>query len=272
MVFPMAKSSKNGNPVNNLVSVMKKLRSENGCPWDREQTHKTLKKYLIEESAELMDSIDDEDDQGICEELGDLLMHIVFHSQIAEEKGSFTFKDVAEGITEKMIRRHPHVFADRKAPDSQSVIKMWDEIKKTEKKSKKVLRNSILDGVPRHMPSLLRAHEIQRKAAKVGFDWSSSDQIIEKIEEEISELKDAVRSGSESEINEEIGDLIFSVVNLARYRNTESAEEIINSTIQKFERRFRYIEEKLADDNNTPERSSLEEMEKLWDEAKKKGL
>ena len=266
----MTKSLKNENPVNDLVSVMKKLRSEQGCPWDREQTHKSLKKYLIEESSELMDSIDDNDDQGICEELGDLLMHIVFHSQIAEEKGSFTFKDVAEGITEKMIRRHPHVFADRIASDSDAVVKMWDEIKKTEKKSKK--RNSVLDGVPRHLPSLLRAHEIQKKAAKVGFDWSNSAQIIEKIEEEIEELKDAVRNGNESEITEEIGDLLFSVVNLARFRNTESAEEIINRTIQKFERRFRYIEEKLAENNKTPEGSSLEEMEQLWNESKMNGL
>ncbi|MFZ2653698.1 MAG: nucleoside triphosphate pyrophosphohydrolase [Victivallales bacterium] len=268
----MTKSIKNENPVSELVSVMKRLRSETGCPWDREQTHKTLKKYLVEESSELMDSIDDNDDQGICEELGDLLMHIVFHSQIAEEKGSFTFNDVAEGITEKMIRRHPHVFADRKASDSAAVIKMWDDIKKTEKENKKIKRNSILDGVPRHMPSLLRAHEIQRKAAKAGFDWSNSAQIIEKIEEEIGELKDAVRNGSESDINGEIGDLLFSVVNLARYRNTESAEEIINGTIQKFERRFRYIEEKLAEDNKSPEGSSLEVMEKLWNEAKVKGL
>ncbi|OGV53495.1 MAG: nucleoside triphosphate pyrophosphohydrolase [Lentisphaerae bacterium GWF2_50_93] len=268
----MAKSLKNQNPVDELISVMRKLRSEKGCPWDREQTHKSLKKYLVEESAELMDSIDDNDDQGICEELGDLLMHIVFHSQIAEEKGRFTFKDVADGITEKMIRRHPHVFADRKAPDSAAVIKMWDDIKKTEKKNRNIKRNSIMDGVPRHLPSLLRAHEIQRKAAKVGFDWSNSAQIIEKIDEEIAELKNAVRGGNESEINEEIGDLLFSVVNLARYRNLESAEEIIVRTIQKFERRFRYIEERLAEIDKTPEGSSLEEMEKLWNESKKKGL
>ncbi|OGV39026.1 MAG: nucleoside triphosphate pyrophosphohydrolase [Lentisphaerae bacterium GWF2_49_21] len=264
----MAKPFKNTNPVGDLVSVMKKLRSDKGCPWDREQTHKTLKKYLVEESAELMDAIDDNDKEGICEELGDLLMHIVFHSQIASENRDFDFEDVAEKITRKMIRRHPHVFAGKKVGNSEAVIKMWDEIKKDEKKKRK----SLLDGVPRHLPSLLRAHEIQRKAAKVGFDWNNSRQIIEKIEEEISELKNAVRKGDDAEINEEIGDLLFSVVNLARYRNTESAEDIMTRTIQKFERRFRYIEKKLAKINKNPESSSLDEMEKLWIEAKKKGL
>lgn len=261
-------SLKRKNPIGDLVSVMKKLRSEKGCPWDREQTHKTLKKYLIEEGAELMDSIDDDDRDGICEELGDLLMHIVFHSQIAAEKGDFDFDDVAGRITEKMIRRHPHVFAGRKAENSNAVIKMWDEIKKKEKNK----RNSLMDGVPRHLPSLLRAHEVQKKAAKVGFDWSNPLQIIEKIEEEVAELKDAVRKGDEAGINEEIGDILFSVVNLARFRNTESAEDILIRTVQKFERRFRFIEEKLAKKGKSPENSTVDEMEKLWCEAKKKGL
>ncbi len=262
------KPVKNRNPVDDLVSVMKKLRSEKGCPWDREQTHSTLKKYLVEESAELMDAIDDDDKEGICEELGDLLMHIVFHSQIAAENGHFDFDDVARIITEKMVRRHPHVFSDRKAENSDDVVKLWDDIKKKEKSS----RNSLMDGVPRHLPSLLRAHEIQRKAAKVGFDWSNSQQILEKIDEEIAELKEAVRKGNESEINDEIGDLLFSVVNLARFRKAESAEDIMARTIQKFERRFRYIEEKLSGKGKSPEDSSIDEMEKLWKEAKVKGL
>ncbi len=266
----MPEKSQKEDPVGDLVSVMRKLRSKDGCPWDREQTHKSLKKYLIEEGAELMDAIDDGDKDGICEELGDLLMHIVFHSQIAEEKGDFKFNDVAKRITKKMIRRHPHVFADTKAGTSEAVVKMWEDIKKGEVKIKK--RNSLMDGVPRHLPSLIRAHEVQRKAAKVGFDWSNSQQIIEKIEEEVIELKNAIKSGNGKEINEEIGDILFSVVNLARYRNTESAEDILIGTIQKFERRFRYIEKRLAKLKKKPESSSLEEMEKLWGEAKKKGL
>jgi tetrapyrrole methylase family protein/MazG family protein len=258
--------------IEQLISVMKKLRSEEGCPWDREQTHASLKKYLMEECAELMDAIDDKDSEGICEELGDLLMHIVFHSQIAEENKTFTFEDVSKGVTEKMIRRHPHVFGDGKAENSVEVIEMWEVIKKQEKKERNRERKSLMDGIPRHLPSLFRAHEMQRKAAKVGFDWTNSHQIMEKIEEEMSELKKALADGDEKSVNEEMGDLIFSVVNLARFRNQKSAEEILASTIQKFERRFRYIEDKLASAGKCAETSSPDEMEALWNEAKKSGL
>ena len=251
---------------------MKKLRSETGCPWDREQTHSSLKKYLMEECAELMDAIDDKDPEGICEELGDLLMHIVFHSQIAEENKSFTFEDVIGGITEKMIRRHPHVFGDGKAENSNEVIEMWETIKKQEKKDGKKSRKSLMDGIPRHLPALFRAHEMQRKASKVGFDWNNSRQIVEKIEEEMDELKKALASGDEKSVNEEIGDLIFSVVNLARFRKEKSAEEILACAIQKFERRFRYIEDKLASAGKSTENSSPDEMECLWNEAKNNGL
>lgn len=259
-------------PIDQLVSVMEKLRSEKGCPWDREQTHSSLKKHLMEECAELMDAIDDKDQEGICEELGDLLMHIVFHSRIAEENKTFTFEDVARGITEKMIRRHPHVFGDRKAENSGEVVEMWESIKKQEKKERNRERKSLMDGIPRHLPALFRAHEMQRKAAKVGFDWNDSGQIVAKIEEEMEELKKALASGDEKSVNEEIGDLIFSAVNLARFRKEKSAEEILAGTIQKFERRFRYIEEKLASAGKSAETSSPEEMDSLWNEAKKHGL
>ena len=251
---------------------MEKLRSENGCPWDREQTHSSLKKHLMEECAELMDAIDDKDTEGICEELGDLLMHIVFHSRIAEENKSFNFEDVSRGITEKMIRRHPHVFAEGKAENSGEVIEMWEVIKKQEKKEKNRERKSLMDGIPRHLPALSRAHEMQSKAAKVGFDWINSHQIMEKIGEEMEELKKALASGDEKAVNEEMGDLIFSVVNLARFRKGKSSEEILASTIQKFERRFRYIEEKLASVGKSAETSSPQEMDGLWNEAKRKGL
>ena len=226
----------------------------------------------MEECAELMDAIDDKDSEGICEELGDLLMHIVFHAQIAEENKTFTFEDVSRGVTEKMIRRHPHVFGDGKAENSGEVIEMWEVIKKQEKKERNRERKSLMDGIPRHLPSLFRAHEIQRKAAKVGFDWTNSHQIMEKIEEEMRELKKALADGDEKSVNEEMGDLIFSVVNLARFRNEKSAEEILAFTIQKFERRFRYIEDKLASAGKCTEASSPDEMESLWNEAKKSGL
>ncbi len=263
---------KHTHSIDQLISVMEKLRSEKGCPWDREQTHSSLKKYLMEECAELMDAIDDNDSEGICEELGDLLMHIVFHSRIAEENKSFTFEDVARGVTEKMIRRHPHVFGEGKAENSGEVIEMWEIIKKQEKKDGNRVRKSLMDGIPRHLPALLRAHEMQKKAAKVGFDWNNSHQIMEKIQEEIEELKKALASGDEDSVNEEIGDIVFSAVNLARFRKNKSAEEILAFTIQKFERRFRYIEEKLASAGKSTETSSPEEMDTLWNEAKRTGL
>lgn len=219
-----------------------------------------------------MDAIDDKDQEGICEELGDLLMHIVFHSRIAEENKTFTFEDVVRGITEKMIRRHPHVFGDRKAENSGEVVLMWDSIKKEEKKEGNKERKSLMDGIPRHLPVLCRAHEMQRKAAKVGFDWNDSSQIMAKIEEEMVELKKALACGDEKSVNEEIGDLIFSAVNLARFRKEKSAEEILALTVQKFERRFRYIEERLASAGKSAETSSTEEMESLWNESKKHGL
>jgi tetrapyrrole methylase family protein/MazG family protein len=268
----MPQSKIHTHSIDQLISVMQKLRSEKGCPWDREQTHSSLKKYLMEECAELMDAIDDNDTEGICEELGDLLMHIVFHSRIAEENKSFTFEDVARGVTEKMIRRHPHVFGEGKAENSGEVIEMWEVIKKQEKKDRNRVRKSLMDGIPRHLPSLLRAHEMQKKAAKVGFDWNNSQQIMGKIEEEMEELKKAIASGDEDSVNEEIGDLVFSAVNLARFRKDKSAEEILALTIQKFERRFRYIEERLASAGKSAESSSLEEMDGLWNEAKKSGL
>ena len=258
--------------IDQLISVMQRLRSEKGCPWDREQTHSSLKKYLMEECAELMDAIDDKDTEGICEELGDLLMHIVFHSRIAEENKSFTFEDVARGITEKMIRRHPHVFGEGKAENSGEVVEMWEVIKKQEKKDGNRVRKSLMDGIPRHLPALFRAHEMQMKAAKVGFDWNNSHQIMEKIEEEMEELKKALANGDEKSVTEEIGDLIFSVVNLARFRKDKSAEEILACTIQKFERRFRYIEEKLASAGKSTGNSSPDEMDSLWNEAKNNGL
>ena len=258
--------------IDQLISVLKKLRSENGCPWDREQTHSSLKKHLIEECSELMDAIDDKDREGICEELGDILMHIVFHSQIAEENKEFTFEDVARCVTEKMIHRHPHVFGDGKAENSGEVIEMWEVIKKQEKKEKNKERKSLMDGIPRHLPVLSRAHEMQRKAAKVGFDWINSQQIMEKIEEEMTELKKALAGDDIKSINEEIGDLIFSVVNLARFRNGKPAEDILACAVQKFERRFRYIEEKLAIAGKSVETSLPDEMEVLWGDAKKSGL
>jgi len=258
-------SGKNG--IETLLDVMSRLRSENGCPWDREQTHSSLKKFLVEECAELLDAIDDGDDEGIKEELGDILMHITFHAKIAEDEQRFDFDDVARTVAEKMVRRHPHVFGDEAADNPDDVLAIWQEAKRKEKGDD--APKSILDRIPRHLPALLRAREVQLKAAKVGFDWDSPEPILDKIDEELRELRGALASGDGRRVDEEIGDLIFAVVNLARFRGGTPAEELLAQTNDKFRRRFQYIERKLAERGVPLEKASIDEMEELWNEAKK---
>lgn len=253
--------------MNELLDVMDQLISDQGCPWDREQTHSSLKKFLIEECAELLDSIDDKDDVGICEELGDLLMHIVFHANIAAKDGRFNFEDIAKVITEKMIHRHPHVFGDEKVNHADEVLAVWNKAKAEEKGDRGF--TSILDGIPRHMPSLLRARELQKKAAKVGFDWEKPEHVIEKIEEELDELKKAYASGDEKHIEEEIGDLLFAVVNFSRFRNNIPAEELLAQANKKFIDRFQFIEKSFKKAGKSFETASIEEMDELWNKAKK---
>lgn len=265
MILP---DSKNTEWINELLDVLEKLRSPEGCPWDREQTHSTLKKHLIEECAELLDSIDDNDEKGICEELGDVLMHIVFHAKIAEHDGKFTFDDVARQVTEKMVRRHPHVFGDESVSNVDEVMTIWNKAKNKEKGDRGF--TSILDGIPRHMPALLQARELQKKAAKVGFDWEQPEQIIEKIDEELQELKEAMASGDEAHVEEELGDLLFAVVNLSRFRNFTPAEELLARANKKFIQRFQYIERTIENRGDTLQETSIEEMERIWNESKKK--
>jgi tetrapyrrole methylase family protein/MazG family protein len=259
----MANSTK-PTPIEHFIEIISKLRSPEGCPWDREQTHSSLKEFLIEESAELLDAIDDGDTAEICEELGDLLLHIVFHSQIAMENGEFDFNDVVQTVTAKMIRRHPHVFADEKADNPDEVLTIWKKVKKEEKGDS----FTRFERIPRHMPALMRAREYQKKVAKVGFDWSSQSEILDKIIEEVTEVKTAMESGNEQAIDEEIGDLLFAVVNLTRFRKRTSAEELLAKAIQKFQKRFDYIESQLNEKGSTPEESDINEMEKLWNKAK----
>lgn len=251
--------------ISDLLNVMAKLRSQGGCPWDREQTHETLKPFLLEECGEFMDAIDDQDISGMCEELGDLCLHIVFHSQIAKENGTFTFDDVVKGVTEKLRRRHPHVFGDQTAANATEVLDIWQTAKDKENKEG---RTSLVDGVPRNMSALLRAEKIQKKAAKVGFDWSDASQIVDKIDEEVHELKTAISSGDEDEIDEEIGDLLFSVVNLQRFRKGKTSEELLEKTIQKFYDRFQHIEKTLKERSQDIREASIDELEALWVEAK----
>ena len=248
-----------------LVDIMKALRAPDGCPWDKVQTHKSLKKCSMEECAELMDAIEDDNDAGMCEELGDLLMQVVLHAVIAEERGAFTFDDVVNEISAKMIRRHPHVFGEEKVKDTSDVLKLWEAVKKEEHKND---RKSLMDGIPYHCPALLQAEKMQKKAAKVGFDWSSQEQIIEKIGEEFSEVKEAIAEGNDEHIDEELGDLMFTIVNLARFRKRATAEELLQRASDKFQRRFQYLESALAAQGKSPVDVTPEELDILWNKAK----
>ena len=248
-----------------LIRVMARLRSQNGCPWDREQDHSTLKKYLIEESYELIDAIDDRDDEGMCEELGDVLLQILFHSQIAEEEKRFDIQKVAQTCCEKLIRRHPHVFKGTHIEDAEGVKKQWEEIKRREKSG---LVKSALDGVPRHLPALSQAEKIQKKAAQLGFDWKEVDGVVAKIDEELSEVKEELKSGDRKRIREELGDLLFAVVNLSRFQK-ESPEELLRDTVKKFNKTFQFNEKFVDQSGRKWEDFTLDELEAFWRKSKK---
>lgn len=248
----------------NLVEIMEKLRSEKGCPWDKLQTHDTLKRYLLEETYELIEAIEKKDYEAIKEELGDLLLQIVFHSQIAKEQGKFNIDDVIEKICRKMISRHPHVFGQIHLESPEEVVDQWEERKRDEGK----LTCSILEGIPVALPSLLRAFKIQSRVSKVGFDWDSIDGIFSKIEEEIKELKNAVKSGKRDKIEEETGDLLFSIVNLARFLKIDP-EAALRKTNRKIEKRFKKLEKLAQKKGKSLKNMSLSEMDSLWEEIKK---
>ena len=254
--------------IEELVQVMKKLRSPEGCPWDRAQTHRSLMPFIMDECGELLDAIDAEDDANFREELGDVLMHIVLHSVMAEERGAFTFGDVVDGITKKMIFRHPHVFGKEEVDSAAEVLDLWEKVKAQEKAHAPKPDASVLDGVPNHCPALLQAEKLQKKAAKVGFDWAEEEQILDKIGEEYRELCEAMRSGDQDHIDEELGDLLFAAANLSRFRKRDSAELLLARASAKFRRRFQSLEKRLAEDGKKPEECSLEELDHLWDQVK----
>ena len=250
-----------------LLEVMARLRSETGCPWDKEQTHVSLKPCLLEETYELLDALDDGDPKKLKEELGDVLLQVVFHSQIAAEEGRFSANDVIVQLTEKLIRRHPYVFAGEPLPeDAAAVLKQRMQIKAGE--SKDGAAKSALGNVPKAMPALARAQSISRRAAHLGFEWPNIEQVWEKVEEEIRELKQAAASGDRLRTGEEVGDLLFTIVNIARFLEVES-EEVLARTVDRFMRRFQHIEAKLKEANKSFDQSSLEEMDRFWEEAKK---
>jgi len=256
-----------GDNFSDLVSLMAKLRGPEGCPWDRKQTPESLKPFLIEECYEVIDALDEGSPAKVKEELGDLLFQIIFHARIAEEEGSFTIDDVIAGNIEKMVRRHPHVFGDIRFSTAKEVLANWEEIKKKEKGREE--RKSILEGVPRHLPSLLRAHSLQERAARVGFDWSHIDEALPKLDEEIAEFKESLNTEDPASIAEELGDIFFMLVNISRFLGV-NPEDALRRTISKFIRRFRYIEEHAADTGKTLNEMTLDEMEHLWQESKGK--
>ncbi|WP_010094860.1 nucleoside triphosphate pyrophosphohydrolase [Ornithinibacillus scapharcae] len=248
-----------------LREVIATLRGPNGCPWDKDQTHESLREYAIEEVYELIDAINNQDDDGIIEELGDVLLQIMLHSQIGEDNGYFTIDDVIRTITEKMIFRHPHVFSDTSVSSVDDVLSNWEALKKKEKEE----RTSLLDGIPSGLPSLLKAFKLQKKAAKVGFDWDQAEDIWAKLDEELEEVRDAINSKDETEIEKEFGDILFVLVNLARYYKV-NPENALLLTNQKFFRRFTYIEDQLKEKGIDILQSNLEEMDYYWNQAKER--
>lgn len=243
-----------------FVEIVRQLRRE--CPWDREQTHASVRHSLIEETYEVVEAIDKNDLMALKHELGDLLLHVVFHTSIAEQYNEFTLKEVIEDITTKLIRRHPHVFGDQKVNDSKEVISNWEKTKLKEG------RDSVLEGVPKELPALLRAHRLQDKASKVGFDWEKKEDAWRKVEEEMRELHAAIESGDQDKIEAEYGDLLFALVNYSRFINV-NPENSLRQTIDKFIKRFQYIEQRLRERGKDINSTSLEEMDSLWEEAKK---
>jgi MazG family protein len=254
--------ARTGEKFERLVAIVARLRAPGGCPWDREQTFETIKPYLLEETYEVLDAIDQSNWSGLAEELGDLMLQSVFFAQMAAEENRFHIGDSLDAISEKLIRRHPHIFATGDAKTSDDVKRRWDEIKAEEKRKKGEAPQTILGGVPRNLPALVEAQRITAKAAGVGFDWSGPDQVIEKLHEELNELAQARESGSQAELEDELGDLLFVLVNLARFIKVDP-EQALRKTNAKFRRRFGHIEE-----NATLPGASIEEMEALWQDAK----
>lgn len=257
-------------PLARLLAVMAWLRDrQHGCPWDIDQTFRTIAPYTIEEAYEVADAIDRDDMPALKEELGDLLLQVVYHAQMASEAKAFGFADVAAAIADKMVDRHPHVFGDLKVADADAQTISWEARKAAERAKKGDTPAGTLDGVARALPALLRAEKLQKRAARVGFDWKTIDPVIDKIHEELQELRSELEAGKvdAARLQDELGDVLFATANLARHCKVDP-EAALRSTNEKFERRFRYIERKLAEQGRTPSQASLEEMEELWQAAK----
>lgn len=249
-----------------LLDIMDRLRGENGCPWDKLQDHKSLMPYLIEETYEAIEAIEENDSRKIAEELGDIMLQIVFHSRLGKETGEFTAEDVLEFINSKMIRRHPHIFGDVKVENAGDVVRNWEEIKLKEKSCHP--RESLMDGIPRTLPALLYARRLQERAAEVGFDWQGIEGVLDKFEEEAEELRAAIKSGDKQKITDEFGDLLFALVNVGRWLGI-NPEEALRLTSKKFIRRFRNIEKTAEQNGKNLSDMNLDEMEEIWQDSKR---
>ena len=250
-----------------LVALMARLRAPGGCPWDREQTFDSIKPHTLEETYEVLDAIDRRDWPDLAEELGDYILQAVFYAQMATAQEFFTIEDALDAINRKLLRRHPHIFGEESAATAGDVKRIWSEVKAAEKAEQGRERESLLDGVPRILPALVEAQQITSRAAQVGFDWENPEQVLEKLQEEASEFTEARRGGSPAALENELGDMLFTLVNLARFVKLDP-EQALRATNAKFRRRFGYIERKLAERGKKPADATLEEMEALWQEAK----
>jgi tetrapyrrole methylase family protein/MazG family protein len=246
-----------------LVQVVARLRGPNGCPWDREQTYTSLKRFVLEESYEVLEAIDSGDPERLCDELGDLLLQVVLQAQLGREDGYFEIRDVIGGITDKLIRRHPHVFGDVQVANSDEVLVNWDQIKRAERPE----RESVLDGVPVHLPALMKALEVSKRVVKVGFEWPSIDEVLAKLDEEVAELRAEMPRGNRAELEGELGDVLFTVVNVARFLKIDP-EEALRTMVVRFSTRFREVE-RLASDSDRPLTSmTIDDLDALWEQAK----
>jgi MazG family protein len=261
-------SSSAGEKFEKLLSIMARLRAPDGCPWDREQTFDTIKPYLLEETYEVMQAIDDRDWRELADELGDVLLQSVFFAQMASEAGHFSIGDSLDAINNKLIRRHPHIFGNSEAHTAEDVKKRWDEIKAEEKKAKGEAPKLLLEGVPRALPALVEAAQISSRAARAGFDWENVEQVFDKLDEEVQELHEARAGASQEEIEGEIGDMLFVLVNVSRFLKVDP-EQALRKSNAKFRRRFAHVETELQARGKALTDSNIQEMEQLWQEAKR---
>jgi tetrapyrrole methylase family protein/MazG family protein len=267
-IQPSPASAEAGELFARFVELIARLRAPGGCPWDREQTHESVKPMTIEEAYEVAHAIDEKDDEELLGELGDLLLQVVFHANIAEERGAFRLRQILERVSDKMVRRHPHVFGDDDAATSGEVLRSWEAIKAREREAKGKDDASMLDSVHRGLPAVMEAFQMTTKVSRVGFDWKEADDALLKLDEEVLELREAIRAKADHRaVAEEVGDLLFVAVNVARLTGVDP-ESALKAANRKFRRRFRHIEERLRADGRKPADSTLEEMDRLWDEAK----